>query len=412
MTTGTIGPPLLSGFTNQVNFSPAFYKTWNGGDRKVETFMGGQREKWNDFTCLIRSRTATYLNFRLQTGAPGSKVPDGGTYLYYPSWIPYTEVPGLPIGEQNAALNKLLAKVKGHEFNSMVALAELNKSVSMITMNLSKLGRAILALKRGDFSTAARCLGARPGSSRLKPTDVSGRWLELQYGWRPLLADCFESMKAFEQLSNGPRKKVFSTGILGYRRQHEFSGSPGNFSCLAFGEQRRFYKYEMYEEMSFERQLGVMDPYSVIWELIPYSFVVDWFVPFGTYLENLNQIPYLKGRWLVTDVWKCEEANEVVWKTILPTWVDGQWCVKLERDVAIREKYTRVVRTYSETPPIVPRPSLSGKGVAPIRRFWSAVSLAYNRFVGDKFDPGSHRRTFEESIVDHRREGRRRRGRR
>ncbi|DAD51316.1 maturation protein [ssRNA phage Gerhypos.3_22] len=410
MTTGTVGAPLIGGFTNQPNFSPAFYKTWNGEDGKLEPFMGEQRIAWNDFTCLVRSRSAQSRSFKLLTGAPGSKIPDGGVYEYYPSWVTYSDTTPLSAGQQNAILNKLLSRIKSHDFNPCVALAELNQTVGMLSSNLSKLGRAILALKRGDFSTAARCLGARPRVSRLRPTDISGRWLELQYGWLPLASDCYEGMKAYEAISNGPRKKTFSAKILGSRKLHDFSGSPTNFSCLTRGEMRRYIKYEMYEEMSFQRQLGVMDPYSVAWEVTPYSFVVDWFVPFGTYLENLNQIPHLVGRWLVTDVWKCEASSEIAWKAILPTYIDGQWCVQLQSNIAIREKYTRVVRTSSDTPPIVPFPGLSGKGVKPIRRFWNAVSLAYNRFVGENLDPGSHGRSFEDQIVDHRRE--RRRGRR
>jgi hypothetical protein len=35
-------------------------------------------------------------------------------------------------------------------------------------------------------------------------------------------------------------------------------------------------------------KLGFVDPKSLIWELLPYSFVVDYFTGFGKYLENLT----------------------------------------------------------------------------------------------------------------------------
>ena len=33
-------------------------------------------------------------------------------------------------------------------------------------------------------------------------------------------------------------------------------------------------------------QLGLVNPASVAWELIPFSFLVDWFLPVGKFLES------------------------------------------------------------------------------------------------------------------------------
>jgi len=35
-------------------------------------------------------------------------------------------------------------------------------------------------------------------------------------------------------------------------------------------------------------QLGVTNPLAIAWELLPYSFVVDWFLPIGTAIGNLD----------------------------------------------------------------------------------------------------------------------------
>ena len=34
------------------------------------------------------------------------------------------------------------------------------------------------------------------------------------------------------------------------------------------------------------QKLGVANPASLAWELLPYSFVVDWFLPIGQYLNS------------------------------------------------------------------------------------------------------------------------------
>lgn len=39
-------------------------------------------------------------------------------------------------------------------------------------------------------------------------------------------------------------------------------------------------------------KVGLTNPLSVAWELIPFSFVVDWFLPIGKYLDALD-VPLL-----------------------------------------------------------------------------------------------------------------------
>lgn len=38
------------------------------------------------------------------------------------------------------------------------------------------------------------------------------------------------------------------------------------------------------------QQLGLDDPLGLIWELTPYSFVVDWFLPVGQWLSSFRSI--------------------------------------------------------------------------------------------------------------------------
>lgn len=35
-------------------------------------------------------------------------------------------------------------------------------------------------------------------------------------------------------------------------------------------------------------QCGLINPLSVAWELVPFSFVVDWFLPIGTYINSMS----------------------------------------------------------------------------------------------------------------------------
>jgi hypothetical protein len=266
----------------------------------------------------------------------------------------------------------LTEKANGHNFNLAVNLAQMGQTVDLLSSTLIKLSRSIRALKHGDFATAARQLGTSPRTRSLKTEDLTGRWLELQYGWGPLISDSYEAVKAFHAISQGPRKTLIRTSISkGSERIVNTSGIQ-----TAYGSERltRYLQYEMYEEMSFGRQLGLTDPASVVWELLPYSFVVDWFVPVGTYLDNLNAIPKLKGRFLTTTVRRKSGFRF----TFSPPSGQAARYRKLQPP-DVRFKATDIDRVYS-TSLSVPLPSFDLSGISHGKRLWNAIALAYQAF--------------------------------
>jgi len=301
VTTGVVGPSpgvVLDPYFTGVEFS----KSWSGTDGKFEPYAGGTRLKWNDFTTHIASRLrpSNLHGWYRYLGSPSAGLQYmGETYAVAAGFNAFGQELVWSTADTNKLYSKLVEKVKGHDFNLAVNLAQMHQVSSMVVFNLGQFGRSVMALKRGDFATAARALGVKPRSSRLKPSDISGRWLELQYGWLPTLSDTYEAVKAFHAISEGPRSAIIRTSRE-LKGVYEGSQSPSQYSQTYQLKVTRRIQYEMYEEMSANRQLGLFDPLSVAWELIPYSFVVDWFVPIGTYLANLNAIPKLKGRFLTT----------------------------------------------------------------------------------------------------------------
>jgi hypothetical protein len=406
-TTGSLGAP-SSGFTGTQSG-----RTWSGADGKYEVSSGSKRLRWNSYTsrsARLRSFTA---NFTYRCPVTGQTLNEATPFSFYNN-----EVTGAPStvfsgAERNAALNAMLGKVKGHGFNAAVNIAQAHQVADMVVSNLGTLGRAMMALKHGDFAAAARSLrtsrsrSSSTGSqfttaagetftrvggrrvlevipkSRLVPNDVSGRWLELQYGWLPLLSDTFEACKAFEALGNGPQTNRFSTGRSKSVTQ-TVSGGAAYAQCKLAQKRVLRYTFEQSEELSFERQIGLTDPLSVAWEVIPYSFVVDWFVPIGTYLSNLNQIPHLVGRWMVTEsivTAGCDFSN-----------VPGQplpWCPFHNfnhRMLALGKpsaQYSGLVvsRSALAGPPTVPPPSVKLIGAVHGNRVWNAIALAAQRFI-------------------------------
>jgi hypothetical protein len=267
--------------------------SWSGGDGK---YSSDHLVKWNNYT-------AHKCRMNVVSGKVGWACPQGHTYFTNHEHPYYGNCGFLtPSGtEINRALNKLLEKVKGHSWNAAVDAAQLKMTADLVVGNAGKLGRAIMSLKHGDFRAAAQQLGAPKDTSQLRPSDIGGRWLELQYGWKPLLSSIYEASKAYEAITQGPRYVVFK--VASGRRTERKWYSLSYLGNTAAGKQELTYgiTYRAKEELSAPRSMGLYDPLSVLWEVTPYSFVADWFVPIGTYLSNLNQIPHLVGEFLVTE---------------------------------------------------------------------------------------------------------------
>lgn len=379
MTSGVVGAPLGNPYYTGVGF----YKQWSGTDGRKTSFNGKIVDKWNNYTCTIESRFAPSQEYGIRFWQYKTLPSDGSINIVNAVYQPgagFASPNDFTATDDLALLAKLLDKVKKHGFNLAVNLGQLHQTVDLLETNLLKLGRAALALKKGDFASAARQLGARPRGTRLKTSDVSGRWLELQYGWLPLIGDSYEAAKAYEAITSGPRSQTYTCSI---KRKYVKNGSqsPTNFSLLYDEENRKILRYQAVETLSAARQLGLYDPLSVAWELLPWSFVVDWFIPVGTYLDVLNQVPALRGRFLTTVVNKQTGFRDY---GVRPFWDTGAYfdyhymaTTKVPRQTFKRIK---VSRTSSVDPPSVPFPRPSFAGAVHGRRFWNAVSLAHQRF--------------------------------
>jgi hypothetical protein len=366
-----------------------FHRAWDGGDGRTEfDSLGFPRVKWNSYTSYRGLSVVDKGDFQLRwwwIGDPGSapSVTEGvdtvePVFTTDPNiGVEWGTLPSDTL--TNKALSKLIEKVKGHSFNLGVELGQLGQTVDLLAGNLRKLGRAALKLRRGDFASAARELGARPRTSKLKSKDVSGRWLELQYGWAPLVSSSYDAAKAFEAISNGPRKASVVSRVR-ENVEYELSQSPSQFSAKAKMQVLYQLKYELVEEMGVARQLGLEDPLSVAWELLPWSFVIDWFIPIGSYLSNLNQVPALTGRLLETKTTKVPMQNiPFVWKDY--EYWGPNWGIEVVGTPSARTNYVYVGRFPTTASAVLALPKFSIGGVNSTKRLLNAISLAHQRFL-------------------------------
>lgn len=136
----------------------------------------------------------------------------------------------------------------------------------------------------------------------LSPTAaISAAWLELRYGWLPILAD----LKTILVELDNKRAKLLSSVIVARSKDaFTFKGDRA-LDPLKLGnrypvsrrgtydismETRAGVAYQLHladNTQYIQRFLGLRlrDIPGVAWELVPWSFVVDWFIHIGDYLE-------------------------------------------------------------------------------------------------------------------------------
>lgn len=270
-------------------------KSWSGANGKTEPWQGGIRAKWNNYslTHVRRQQTPPEVGFNAPL-PPNYSVADLRGTLGWSS------------NDDLRLLNKLAEQVRGHSFDLGVNIAEASKSYGTIVSNVRSIGSALYSLKKGRISDALRALGsgrARPRGGGIRPLrskDLSGRWLETQYAFMPMVSQSYEAAKALEAVTK-PRVLTFSVGSSTKRKTIEGSDTLPNFSMPFYLTYTKRLRAELYESMSTARSLGLLNPAEIAWEVVPYSFVVDWFLPIGSYISAWGMIPSLVGRFMTTE---------------------------------------------------------------------------------------------------------------
>lgn len=127
--------------------------------------------------------------------------------------------------------------------------------------------------------------------------ETGSAWLAFHFGVEPLIKELHELMELLEkQLIKNETVTVTKVETMPYVRTAAGLSENHSFRCLV----RISGKHRITNmDLAMGSSLGLINPATVAWELVPYSFVVDWFFPISTYL---NQLDALAGR-EVTDAY-------------------------------------------------------------------------------------------------------------
>lgn len=216
--------------------------------------------------------------------------------MYYPQGVPSDFV--------DRALTSARIKMKSGDVNLAVAFAERKRTGKLCNDTALQLVNSVRQLRRGNFRGAARELGI---TNPRKPvaSSVPSRWLELQYGWKPLLSDVYGSAEALAR-RRGEDWIVTAKSAITEPIERSYHSPPYGFNVgvgKVTGMRGCFVRIDAIPQndllMSFA-SLGITNPALLAWELLPFSFVADWFIPVGKFLESIDAMLGYGPSWTST----------------------------------------------------------------------------------------------------------------
>lgn len=229
---------------------------------------------WTEYEGYFeRTSSSTYL--RDAGTAPGnfnfSKYVDAlsqaeGTHLY------------------NLALEDAYEKLRSGEAGSGLDLSVDLAEAHQVKHLVSSVPRLVSFWKKIPKGRDGQPLGVRTAQD----------WLTLQYGVKPLLSSAYGVFDAFMH-----RRTYSYQRIVGKSKYRQFSSK--TFKKAFYGvldedidrdfSQRGRVVMEFQVKQTWRTLLAgytSLNPVSIAWELVPYSFVVDWFINVGGYLRTME----------------------------------------------------------------------------------------------------------------------------
>ena len=247
----------------------------------------------------------------------------------------------LPVSTQalyNSAAIQAFNRVNPASSQSLVTALEAHKTLDMISDRAMKIAKVIQACKSGNTRlldimfpnkrttrypkrvvvwddagrpivgksgvTAAR-YGHLPQKATPSKMEQSQRlWLEYRYGWTPLVHDIVDTLKAMyaddlrKELIQRERfiarGKASHKGVITSAQSSSINWAFGTVSALTEADHdytvRAYILYKLSGDRLLRRlnDFGAFDVPKAIWEITPWSFVLDWFIPIGDFLGALT----------------------------------------------------------------------------------------------------------------------------
>lgn len=179
------------------------------------------------------------------------------------------------------AMNRAIEAFMDNKVNMAATFAERQSTIDMVGKRCYQAYNVLKQLRKGNIEKSIKLLTNKEPKSKTS----AGLELEWAYGWAPLVGDIYTLCdKEFPPdpevyISKSYKRPWRKTATYGSIRLETDGVISGNCAFIA----------RMNSPLvASANSLGLINPATVAWEVVPFSFVVDWFLPVGDYIDSLN----------------------------------------------------------------------------------------------------------------------------
>lgn len=233
-------------------------------------------------------------------------------YLYNQGASNFAHLAAISTSAEAEALNRLYSSIRkdAYDLNGLLFVGELREAIHMLRHPLDSASKAVSSYMETLKFTRNRAGRLRQRKSETRENSIkrkldvvrksiSGSWLELQFGLKPLISDAKEIVEATHHALSAPARKsrvrAKSPAVEIADKTHLYYHPQ---QCLIANRRtsKRTHSSVMYVAglshtldgpgnliASMRERLGfnIQNFVPTIYELIPYSFLIDYFVNLG-----------------------------------------------------------------------------------------------------------------------------------
>jgi hypothetical protein len=231
--------------------------------------------------------SSAYRQGRLANYYGGSPLTNGAVSVYDVTYPPDSIIA--------RAVNKSYEVFRDSTYTRSqlgVAFAESSQSLAMMSKAVTSIWQSMRLVRKGRFLDAAQRLGLN-----YVPQGVNRRrrwadnWLEYHFGWVPFIHDVYDTAEVLNNpIKTFSKARGRAQEDYSFVRRDNLGSVSQHWSAYTIvrAQQGGYIKAITNGTYHTLDQFGVLNPALVAWELVPFSFVIDWFANIGDVLQSYS----------------------------------------------------------------------------------------------------------------------------
>jgi hypothetical protein len=239
-------------------------------------------------------------------------------------------------------ITRLHAQIRSAGMDALTAFAELDKSVG----SLNRLFRSALHLFKN-----AKSIRSMLHRGAVTAAQAADAYLEIRYGLRPIYYDVIATIEALQSLGETKRQvlhlhhgiedTISAPSVVAKRSGTTQTGVSTTFNVIdgkrTVARAGAVLDFKIADADLFSE--FDLDIIQTAWELVPFSFIADWFLNIGDLLNSWSPVydVTVKGTYVVLQ----EEVRRSAYATKVYSYTLGSWL----QDVSHNGTTVKLVRT-------------------------------------------------------------------